>query len=355
VLRPFAAAALIKTDAADGKCRMLVDLMGDDADLTVLIGDQVIFPRTVRLPTGVEPEVLARATLNEARRTIIAAQNQLGGRRVEEVVIFGDGLHHSAVKQLLEKELALPVRLIDPFEKVEWVDPRAKKPEFPGTFAPLLGMLLDESATAAHAIDFLHPRKRPPPPNRRRTAIVAAAAIAAVLLLGFVVLQWQLRSLDAQIRTLTAERVTKEKAAKASAKPRDDVEKLDRFARADVTWLDALERMSKKAPPSSELLVEDFTATYVPTGGGKVTINALTDNEARIRKIEETIRSANHKVVSSNIHGNPDSPHLKFRFKQEITVVPGDEEAAVAPLPEDVNQSKTKGPIRAKTSPGGAK
>jgi Tfp pilus assembly PilM family ATPase len=356
VLRPFAAAALIKSDATDDNCRMMVDLLADEADLTVLIGEQVIFPRTVRLPTGVEPEVLARATLGEARRTIIAAQNQLGGRRVEEVVIFGDGLHHSSVKQLLEKELSLPVRLIDPFEKVEWVDPRAKKPEFPGTFAPLLGMLLDESGTASHAIDFLHPRKRPPPPNRRRTAIIAAAAIAAVLLLGFVVLQWQLRSLDHQIRTLTVERVSKEKAAKASAKPRDDVDKLDRFARADVTWLDALERMSKKAPPPTELLVEDFTATYVPAGGGKVTINGLTDNEARIRKIEETIRSANHKVVSSDIHIDPEAANLKWRFKQEITVVPGDEETApAAPATPVEGKSKSRAPIRAKTSPGGVK
>ena len=47
---------------------------------------------------------------------MIAAQNQLGGRRVEEVVIFGDGQHHSTLKSLLEKELQLTVRLIDPFK-----------------------------------------------------------------------------------------------------------------------------------------------------------------------------------------------------------------------------------------------
>ncbi len=361
VLRPFAAAALIKSEATDGKCRMMVDLLGDEADLTVLIGDQVIFPRTVRLPTGVEPEVLARATLGEARRTIIAAQNQLGGRRVEEVVIFGDGLHHSTIKLLLEKELSLPVHLIDPFEKVEWAGPATKKPEFPGTFAPLLGMLLDESGTASHAIDFLHPRKRPPPPNRRRTAIVAATAIAAVVLLGIGVLQWQLRSLDSKISTLTKQRVTQEKLAKASTKPREDVAKLDRFAKADVTWLDALERMSKKAPPPNELLVEDFSASYVPSGGGKIIINGLADSDARIRKIEEAVRSANHKVTSSDIHIDPElaGPH-KWRFKQEITVVPSDEAASPAAESEPAAASKTatskaKGPIRAKTSPGGAK
>ena len=71
---------------------LLRQMLRDEADLTVLLGPQVIFPRTVRLPTVTEPEALARALLAEGRRTMIAAQNQLGGRKVEEVVIFGDGL-----------------------------------------------------------------------------------------------------------------------------------------------------------------------------------------------------------------------------------------------------------------------
>src|SRR5437016_47093 len=168
VLRPFAAASLLKDQLEDDQCRMIVDLLKDEADLTVLIGSQVIFPRTVRLPLVSEAEVLGRTLLAEGRRTMIAAQNQLGGRRVEEVIIFGDGQHHTALKQLLEKELSLPVQLIDPFERVEWADSRVKKPEFPGTFAPLLGMMLDEATAIAPVIDFLHPRKKKPPPDLRR-------------------------------------------------------------------------------------------------------------------------------------------------------------------------------------------
>src|SRR5206468_4192516 len=156
--RPFAAAALLKEQLNDGQCRMIVDLLRDDADLTVLIGSQVIFPRTVRLPLTTEADVLGRTLLAEGRRTMIAAQNQLGGRRVEEVIIFGDGVHHLALKQLLEKELQMPVELVDPFERVEWADARTARPDFPGTFAPLLGMLHDEAASVSPVVDFLHPR-----------------------------------------------------------------------------------------------------------------------------------------------------------------------------------------------------
>src|SRR5262245_45420813 len=206
VLRPFAAAALLKDQLNDGQCRMIVDLLRDEADLTVLIGSQVIFPRTVRLPTVAEGEVLARALLAEGRRTMIAAQNQLGGRRVEEVIIFGDGQHHSTLKQLLEKELSLTVQLIDPFEHVEWADAKAKKPEYPGTFAPLLGLMLDEATGIAPVIDFLHTRKKPAPPNQRRRYAVVAAALAAIVLLAFGVMQWQLWALDSQLDELRTKR-----------------------------------------------------------------------------------------------------------------------------------------------------
>ena len=357
VLRPFAAAALVKSEAIDGKCRMTVDLLGDDADLTVLIGEQVIFPRTVRLPTAVEPEILARALLGEGRRTIIAAQNQLGGRRVEEVVIFGDGVHHSAVKQLLEKELTMPVQLVDPFDKVQWAEgARGRQPEFPGTFAPLLGMLLDEAAGAtatgpAHAIDFLHPRKRPAPPNRRRTAIAVAAAVAAVLLVGLVAIQWQLRSLDAQIRTLTTQRTQQEKLSKAGVRPREDVEKIDRFAAADVTWLDELGRLSEKFPSAEQVRVESLTATAVPSGGGKIVVSAVADNETRIRQLEERISDERRRVVGSGAQYDPDAGQLKVRFKEEVTILPPEEDEPPAAAPS--TKAKGKGPLRP-SAKGGA-
>ena len=73
VLRPFAAAALLKDQLGDGQCRMIVDLLRDEADLTVLIGSQVIFPRTVRLPLVTEPrsagqDAPGRRSANDDRR-----------------------------------------------------------------------------------------------------------------------------------------------------------------------------------------------------------------------------------------------------------------------------------------------
>ncbi|MEX2174380.1 MAG: hypothetical protein WD872_08460 [Pirellulaceae bacterium] len=353
VLRPFSTASLLEAETADGKCRMIVDLLRDDADLTVLIGEQVIFPRTVRLPAAAEPEVLARVLLGEGRRTIIAAQNQLGGRRVEEVVIFGDGLHHSSVKQVLEKELGLSVKLVDPFDRVEWAEgTKAKKPDYPGTFAPLLGMLLDEAAGPAHAIDFLQPRRKPAAPNRRRTLIAVGSAAAAVLLLGFAFMQWQLWSLDSQITRLTGERNDQQKLAKASAKPRADAEKLAQFSRGDITWLDELARLSQRFPPAEAARIEDFSASYETRGGGggKITLGGVADQPQTIRNIEQQISDERHTVTPGGTQIDPEAGPLKWRYKEIVSIAPLDDDA---PIAADKPASGSKPAAKAPAAKGG--
>jgi Tfp pilus assembly PilM family ATPase len=325
VLRPFAAAGLIKATSDDGKCRMIVDLLRDEADLTVLIGSQVIFPRTVRLP-AVEGEILARALLNEGRRTMIAAQNQLGGRRVEEVIIFGDGQHHASLKPLLEKELTLPVHLVDPFERVEWADPKAKKPEYPGTFAPLVGMMLDEASATAPTIDFLHVRKKPAPPNRRRRYLTVAAAVAAVLLLGFGVIQWQLWSLDSELDTLRTKRFKQDKLAKESVKPIKDAESLDAFAAGDVNWLDELATLSTRLPPADNALVSEMTIQVMPKGGGGIIkFVGHTDTSERVAQLEDSLRDKQHNVSGKIIAQDPDREWLQWAFDETLTVAPPQE------------------------------
>ncbi|MDX1946338.1 MAG: hypothetical protein SFU86_13135 [Pirellulaceae bacterium] len=348
VLRPFAAASLVRGESTDGKCRMVIDLLKDDADLTVLIGPQVIFPRTVRLPSAAESEILAKALLSEGRRTIVAAQNQLGGRRVEEVIIFGDGRHHEAIKQVLERELSLPVKLVDPFDRCAWESgSRAVRPEFPGTFAPLLGILLDEASATPHAIDFLHPRRRPPAPNRNRVYTIAGAAAAAVVLLATLFIYWQLRSLDGRIRELTAAKATQEKLAKAGRKPREQLARLDAFAQSDIVWLDELRRLSEKFPPAEAARVESLSFLAVPKGGGRISFDGLADDDTTVGKLEAAVRDDAHTVRPLGVKNDPQLDKLKWRFKEEITIAPVDPEAAP---PSSAAENPT-GPTSAEAKP----
>ena len=348
-LRPFAAASLLKSQLDDGKCRMIVDLLQGEADLTVLLGAQVIFPRTVRLPTVADPEALARALLAEGRRTMIAAQNQLGGRKVDEVIIFGDGRHHSSLKQLLESELSLSVKLIDPFDSVEWADRLATRPEYPGTFAPLLGMLRATAGEMRPDLDFLHPRKKAAPPNRRRTYYLAGGAAAAVVLLGLAWIQMSLWGMDSDIKRLKKERDVQKKLAEKSRTPVENAEKLEQFAAGDVTWLDELALFSERFPRAEAAQVKDINWLMdAKAGGGRTTLKGLADKPGTITEIERSIRNADkkHTVQGTGAKEDPQAaPPRKWDFTEYVTVQrpePGKNVREAAPAPAKDADAKSK-------------
>ena len=110
ILRPCAAASLLqRRDDGGRQVRLMVDLLTDEADLTVLVDGVVVFMRTVRLPGESDSPEQLGALVGEIRRTMAAAQNQLGGRRVDQVVLCSDGQEHVALKSRIEEGLSLPV------------------------------------------------------------------------------------------------------------------------------------------------------------------------------------------------------------------------------------------------------
>lgn len=330
VLRPFAAAAIVKKLAADGTCRLTIDFLGEEADLSVLAGDKLVFPRTVRLPSGANAETLARALVAEVRRTVVAAQNQLGGRRVEQVVVFGDSAHHDSLRTLLAQELSLEggVELLDPFSVVEQSDDlRAHPPRNPGTFAPVLGMLLDEAAANPPGIDFLHPRKRPAPPNRRRLFALAGGAAAALFLAICVYVTLEVWRLNAQIASLQSERNYLDKKNKAGKTIRSQTQKVDQFAASDIPWLEELRVLSERAPPAETIRAEGILAGTRPTGGGLLSMDVVAAGPEEMIKLEEALRDERHTVQNNGGKTDEKLSGLKFRFREDVIIPPSDSAA----------------------------
>ncbi|MCE9526645.1 MAG: hypothetical protein K8R36_11390 [Planctomycetales bacterium] len=354
VLRPFAAAALVKTLAVDGKCRLTIDFQGEEADLSVLAGEKLVFPRTVRLPSGANAETLARSLVAEVRRTVVAAQNQLGGRRVEQVVIFGDSTHHESLRALLQQELSLDggVQLLDPLAQVEHSrELQASPPRNPGAFAPVLGMLLDEAASAAPGIDFLHPRKRPVPQNNRRLYIGLGATAAAILLIfaGYITLE--LRQLDAQIVTMQKEKtalIEKNKKGKAF---RDQASKIDPFVAADVDWLDELRVISEKSPPAEKVRVEGFFAGTRPKAGGGLVLYAVTEGPDAVSEFESALRDDRHVVEGSGGKTDPKAIGLNYKVREDIVIAASDPTAPAKSKPAPATKATDKGLPAAANTP----
>lgn len=349
VLRPFAAASLIKDRAGDGRCRMLVDVLSADADLTVLVGPQVVFPRTARLATG-DDEFVSRALLAEVRRTIVAAQNQLGGRRVEQVIIFGDGEHQAALRSLMQKELGLEVELFDPLTAVDLTDEARKhRPEMASAFAPLVGMLVDAASEAAPAIDFLHPRRRPTPANNNRLYSWAGGTAAAVALVLVGLVWMQLRSLDNRISSLKAELIQQTKLAKQGKPVRDEVARLDQFAASDVFWLAELREIIRKFPGADKARVDElYGSSKGNAEAAQLTLQGVASDSKVISQIEQALRDERHVVVGSGGREDERAGALRWQFKEDIRISPDEGLAPPVPAPKANRPATAKASAAAK-------
>ena len=330
VLRPVAAASLLMRRGGSSRCRLMIEQLSDEADLTVLVGQNVVFMRTVRVGAHDDAEQQARWLLGEIRRTIAAAQNQLGGRGVEQIVLAGDGTSHAALKEQIESQLSLPVELFEPFAGLALDGDLANNlPERPGSFAPLLGMLLDEAEDIQHAIDFLHPRKRRPPVSQRRRLAVIAGCAAAVVLLGAGTLWWQYSSLGKQIQELNTRSNNLKKDQKQASEILAKAEILDKWAAADVAWLDEMHYVSDRFPAGDKAIVTQFTALVRPNGGGGVIfLDSAVTEASLIAQLEGRLRSEKREVRGSGGLPADNQGAYLWAFRETITVNSTDGSAA---------------------------
>jgi len=343
VLRPFAAASLLRRrdGSAARSCRLMVDLLADEADLTVLAGDDVALMRTVRLSSQ-DPTAQSRALLGEIRRTIASAQNQLRGRRVEKVVLCGDGSDQAALKEALETALALEVELFDPFGQLE-LEPelQASRPEHAGRFAPLLGMLLDEATGTGHPIDFLHPRQRPAPPNnRRRNVLLGAAAATAGLAAAFAV--WMgLQNLDDTITDRQLEKKQLEKNVEAARKSQDHAAALQAFVASDFNWLDELHDLSRDLPPPEEVILTQLNLSTRSPQGGQIVVDGYTRESEQISGLRDQLRNDGRSLVSTGTQVDPRRQDYQWLFKETILLEPGEQAASQPKPPEATPEPQT--------------
>lgn len=322
LLRPCAAASLLTGEKAEtrGKLRLLVDLLSDEADLTVVLDGKAVFLRTMRLAANLPP---LPALLAEIRLTMAAVQSQLAGRKVQAIVLCGQDKIHADLAQSIEAEFGLPTESIDPFAGLE-LGPalRGSLPEHPGRFAPLLGMLLAEIKQTSHAIDFLHPRRRAEPPSRRKTWI-AAAVVAALLPLGYLtyariesyLLANEVDRLTTQSKSLDADIVSAKKV-------RTTVAEISKWTDGEAIWLDQLRALSEGFPPAQEAILGQLTFA-ARQGGSQVDLKGWVRNAEVIATMEERVRARAGQIAGKSSREDNSMKNYSWRFEASLLQAKG--------------------------------
>lgn len=326
VLRPFAAASFFSRFTAADRCRLMVELFVEEADLNVVAAGQVLLLRSVRLPVQGRDAAL----VGEIRRTLAAARNQLGDQAVESVMLLGGEAELGTLPSVLREQLKLEVESFDPLDGAQ-LSPEARRnlADRSGRFAALLGMVYDEAEERRHGIDFLKPRQRPQPPSRKGRYAVAGIAAAAILLVLAGLVGWQLRSYSRRLADLQQESKDLDTPVKTAEQLRAEVAVIDAFAAGDVNWLDELHELSRRFPGSDQALVDVLTFSTRTEGGGLAYLEGYVRDPAVIEKMESQVRDARRQVTGSGTTFDERQPEYRWQFKERIVILPPEQEEAV--------------------------
>jgi Tfp pilus assembly PilM family ATPase len=325
ILRPCGAASLLCRQQVEGRprARLLVDLLGDEADLTVMIDRKVIFLRTARLPGDPLTDAEAvQALLAELRRTMAAVQNQLGGRKVEAIVLCGTGQPHAALAELIDSRLATPTEVFDPFAGLALEgDLTRALPEHPGRFAPLLGMLLDELHQSRHGVDFLHPRHRPAPPSRRRlfigAGVGAAVALFACLLAGGLIF----RHLENRRETLQAQLDDYERQLATLGPDVKTLKDINAWKAGDHVWLEEFRWFVKKLPGNKETMLDGLTLG-IGQRGAQIVFQGFARAVETFDKLETPFREGKRQVETGKRETDKKQSGYTYHYTTSILFNP---------------------------------
>lgn len=314
LLRPYASSSLfLRTASPPEAVCLLINLVADEVDLTVLDRNRVVFARTLRLPETDDEKKATQWLVSEIGRTLaVWPQSSPGVGPVEGIYIFGGPGDHEHLVDRIRQELSLPATVLDPFVAVDVAQNLV--PENSGRFASLLGMLLDEATGERHAIDFLHPRRGPAPPNRLRQAIIAAAAAALVVLVGGLFMWDKLATLDAGNRELAAEAKRLGRLAKQAEKKKELVQAIRGWEAHDVNWLDELRDLSLRFPSSRDVMVLRMSMAPARGGGGTIDLSGLVRDPSIVVRMEQNVRDQYHEVRSKRVHERHGEKAYTWRF-----------------------------------------
>jgi Tfp pilus assembly PilM family ATPase/Tfp pilus assembly protein PilN len=323
LLRPCASASLARRclPLSEGEIRLIIDLVGDEVDLSVIVEGRLVFMRTARLVGDPLREQSSAETLvGEIRRTMMAAQNQLGGGRANHLVLCGNTPAHEHLVGLLRERLDLSVSCFNPFQPFTLSPQLAESlPDHPGQDTALLGLLADEKEKITPSLDFLHPHRRPEPPSKKRQLLLAGIGAAILAALGIGYGWWQLAQLDQEIVQLRQRQSELDRELKAGAQVAQLAQAVRGWIGTQIDWLEELRRLNEKIPPAKEVMLTKVSLA-AGSKAGEISLEGFAASSESVQKMEQSLEDETHRVVSKGKAEDDSQKPYTLRFGTSVVI-----------------------------------
>ena len=299
VLRPFGAAELIHAGHPDPRCRMIIEIIGREADLSVVRNDKLILSRTVRVPDSYTVEKFDAWLPGEIRRTMTAAQSQLGSDEIESIIVCSSVEEHGRLGQELEASFQTEIKFIRPFELINKSN-RFQSPAHNDGFASLLGSLLRNTSESHHGIDFANPRKRVAKKLDHKKIMKFAAIAATLLILGAGGIWWTLSNKQAEITRLQGLIDQLRPETQQTEGAIQNAEIIDEWKKRQIDWVEELYRLSHAVPEPDDTRLIRVTANANRIDNASLQLSGLLKNSS-FRDVKDQLEDRPYVVRPKNI------------------------------------------------------
>lgn len=299
VLRPFGAAELIHKGNPDSRSRMIIEIIGREADLSVVKNDQLILSRTVRVPDSYTVEKFDAWLPGEIRRTMTAAQNQLGSDEIEAIVVCGNVDEHERLGKELEASFQTETKFLQPFDLIS-KSSRFQNPVHSDGFASLLGSLLRNTSEPNRGIDFSNPRKRVAKKLDRKKIGQVAAVAATFLILGVGAIWWTLSNKQAEITRLQGLIDQLQPQTQQTEGAIQNAEIIDEWKKRQIDWVEELYRLSYAVPEPDDTRLIRVTANANRIENASLQLSGLLKSST-FRDVKNRLENRPYVVRPKNI------------------------------------------------------
>lgn len=300
---------------------LIVTRHGPRVEISLLQGRHIVFSHSTQV-AGESAAVDNQAVLAAVARSLMGLTGPIQSEDINRVSLLGSPQEFEALAPALETRLNATVQVLDPFGLPQ-VHAAATLSENGSSYAALVGSLLAQGDALAETIDFLAPRKAlVKPDHTRRRVILGAASAACIAALFGGWMSFQVKSLNATIKSLQADEVAADKMLKQGKPILDSAELVGEWADVHTLWLDELVALSKELPPPDRAFLDHVQLDLNAVDArGKMSLVGYSRERLDVEKLSKRFLAQTERFQLQHPTSRPDKKDPFHQWKFDVDVL----------------------------------